>query len=1055
MRVNLSKMPDPKTLSAVTYDGLRGGLNLKDEPSRVGATQSPDMMNMWYRDGVLKKRSGQRAVGTELGAADLGQSYFYDKLFNGFLVCVHGGQFWYFDPDSPQNVTAIESEALAASHDSGAKHGTFFPFGEHLYYKAEGCYLRIAYEDGALVAEDLLWAGKYGTFNVNQGAVYTPIIAINRNPDGTGGTLYQPENRINPRKEIWFDIDDESHDYRLPVSGATVHGISFGDASFQDSEGFTSITILPPESSEEESNPLYPDLDDAGTISSSASDLPITSPLEIKVEEDNGATTLKFSTPLYTSSPAWSLTNQSYTSKVAAGDLGKNVVYSTQDVILPSIDTLTKYETVYSAADSSIPLTLSKSALDEAKKQNPYYSSYDAIMVLDNGQWCNFFFFKRKKLTEDPSIEDYIETYDSNTTEVVLKNYVMVTLRRPEWTWTVSDFRGKTDSGWHYLKNLTYADFTWDDPEIAFLPTVPSWLKIHYSFSIADYASVAMTEKYGTDPYPELLWISENEEYWVFHYTTSANTVPFRITSYDAEKGYFQAEGLTQVTVYKDYLTSGPVTKVMNDPGPYGYFVKNILWAGESLLYSDHIAGEAVIAASDTGGVVPEAYRKYAEIATFKAGSGATGNYFITSTSDGVVVYVEMTDSSKLEKYNQDTTEFSVSGYYRYEYTYLAEGTDISLVTPAATSNRLKVVYALANDEAMAAVCDCKVATSFGGSDAVCVVMGNCAAQPNAIFWSGNGSAGVDATYFPIDQYNLCGTYQDPVTAFGKQQNNLIVFQEHHISKASYGISTIGERKYIDLTLATINTERGCDMPWTVALCGNNLAWMHSKYGVLYLKSATSAYENMVVVISENVNGNAQRPGLLGSLKEATAETCLAIDDGERYLAFVGSDLYVWDYTIYAVSDGVNLLSWTRHQSFDVTAATEADTGTIWMLNSPGRVSVLDDSIDTDFGVLFPIQYATPFESFGGYYRLRNVEKIVMGIRSRNGGALMVNYQGEEDYGRQKIELDGSDLITPVVLKPRALRTRHFQVVLSSNGTDGGVELSSIVLYYSASGTTK
>lgn len=1022
MRVNLSSMPDPKSQSAITYDGMRGGLNLKDDPSRVGSTQSPDMLNMWYRDGVLKKRSGQRAI-TSGGSDGLGgKVWFYDKLFNGFVVYVSAGEFYYYDPAAPEEQKSIQTDGSYAAKDRG--HGTFFPFGEHLYYKADGCYCRISYADGALTAEDICWRDGNGEYHNNDEIVYTPIIAMNRNPDGTGGSLYQPENRINPKKEIWFDINDEAHDYRLPVSGAKVYGISVGeDGHLENSSGITS-----------------------GTVSVDGGAVPVS------VVEADGATTLHFGIPLYVNAPNWSRTNDSYTAKVAAGDLGKNVLYSTQNVTLPSIETLTKYDTVFPASKDAIPLHLSKSALDEAKKQNPYYSSYDAIMVLDNGQWCNFFFFKRKKLTVDPAIEDHIETYDSTTTEVVLKNYVVVTLRRPENTWTVGDFRGKTDSGWHFLKNCTYADFVWDDPELAMLPTAPSWLIPHYSMSLADYVSVLITERYGTNPYPELLWISENDEYWVFHYTTSANTVPFRITSYDKQKGYFQAEGLTQVTINKDYLTAKPSVKVMNEPGPYGYLVENIIWAGENLLHGDLIAGKPVIAA--TGGEVPDAYKKYAEIAQFKAGGG-TGDYFITTTDEGIAVYVEKTDSSKLESYNPDTTEFAVSGYYRFAYTYLADRPELTLDTVASKSNKLKVTYGLANEEAMAAIVDSKIATSYGGSDAVCVVVGNCAAQPNAIFWSGNGSAGVDATYFPMDQYNLCGTYQDPVTAFGKQQNNLIVFQEHHISKASYGISTIGARKYIDLTLATINTERGCDMPWTVCLCGNNLVWMHSKYGVLYLKSATSAYENMVVVISENVNGNSQRLGLLASMKTADAKICVAMEDGQRYYAFVGNDLYVWDYTIYSVSDGINLLSWTKHQGFDVTAATEADTGTIWMIGSTGRISVFDDGLDTDFGELIPIRYTTPMETFGGYYRLRNVNKILLGIRSRGDGAVMASYNGEEDYGRQKVELDGSNLITPVVLRPRALRTHHFQMTISSNGTDGGLELSSIVLLHSAAGTTK
>ena len=58
MRVKLSRMPDPKSLSSISLGNLYGGLNLRDDPVNVAKSQSPDMLNLWYEDGVLKKRPG-------------------------------------------------------------------------------------------------------------------------------------------------------------------------------------------------------------------------------------------------------------------------------------------------------------------------------------------------------------------------------------------------------------------------------------------------------------------------------------------------------------------------------------------------------------------------------------------------------------------------------------------------------------------------------------------------------------------------------------------------------------------------------------------------------------------------------------------------------------------------------------------------------------------------------------------------------------------------------------------------------------------------------------
>ena len=62
MQVKLKKMPTPKKQGVITLQNLHGGLNLHEDPTHVASNQSPDMLNMWYRDGMLKRRAGQAKV---------------------------------------------------------------------------------------------------------------------------------------------------------------------------------------------------------------------------------------------------------------------------------------------------------------------------------------------------------------------------------------------------------------------------------------------------------------------------------------------------------------------------------------------------------------------------------------------------------------------------------------------------------------------------------------------------------------------------------------------------------------------------------------------------------------------------------------------------------------------------------------------------------------------------------------------------------------------------------------------------------------------------------
>jgi hypothetical protein len=268
------------------------------------------------------------------------------------------------------------------------------------------------------------------------------------------------------------------------------------------------------------------------------------------------------------------------------------------------------------------------------------------------------------------------------------------------------------------------------------------------------------------------------------------------------------------------------------------------------------------------------------------------------------------------------------------------------------------------------------------------------------------------------------------------------------VSRASYSISTISERKYIDLTLSTIHSEKGCDLPWTMAVCGNNLVWLNSSYGALYLSDTSAAYENNVLGISKNVDGSDGRPGLLRSLK--SAENTAVCTDGSRYYAFLGEELYIWDYSLGTVSEGIYSLSWTRHRGFDLRAVQFAG-GVIWGLNKQGRLSRFSDSLDTDFGEKIACYYTTPTQTFGGYYRKRDVTEVILAVGSETED-LRADFGGEgRTYGMEMHpEYSGSNP-KPVVIKPRGIHVGHFWVRVSGER----IYLHEVTICYASGGRRK
>ena len=1030
MRVKLSSLPTPKSGRTVTLSNFWGGLNLLREPEELSKNQSPDMENMWYRDGVLRRRDGVKAVfPASASNRDPGQVHFYDRLFHGYVVYADGRKIRYFDPANPGTLRTVEGDLLP---ENGG-HGTFFPFDERLYYKARDVYLRLALTEGEITAERLLWK-ENGDYQISD-SVYTPILAMNRNPDGSGGDLYQPENRINPKKEVWFDIDSTSHDYILPDSGCRVLSIRLGedavDASDSLSRSFSlggrTVTVL----------------DETG--------------------ENN--TKLRFDVPLYVDEENW--TTQDHTSVPSTGDnYLPNVVYSTFDIPVGE-DTEFRNPTVLKARDGAVPSQYTMTFLAQALDRCPYEDK-NRYFVTENEDYMNLFV-----LGDGFALDNY----DSATTEMWMRDYYRVTYRKSKDLWSAADFSGRSNlTGWHYARNVVLShlgsNLTWEGTTVIANHISTGGICTHSFKSLAELALTQGLVSLGAIPDAEtaytkrLYWISRNEDYVVFHYLINDGT--FRVTRYDGENGFFHGKGCYLVTIPRlgfgpTGSLSGWVSLATGQNG--GFFVKNIVYARDPIVWNGYVPGEAIVTAG--GEEAPEEYRRYAEIALYRARrdcpeADITGDYAVAAFGEYVTVYVDTgLGEDGVTWYDCKTGEFKAAGFIaqRYVKREVYEDITLDLTTPAVLSNKLKVVYTKDNPEALQAIADCRFASDFGGADAVCAVVAGSCMQPNAIFWSGNGSYGVDPTYFPMDQYNLCGAYQDPVTGFGRQQGFLAVFQGEHVSKAVYGLTELSGRKTINLTVTTVNAQRGCDLPWTIRLCGNNLVWLHSKYGAMYLRDATAAGENTVAVISEHVNGSAARPGLLHDLAGTDEFRACAGTDGRRYCAFAGEKLYVWDYSLTAVSDGTSAMSWTRHGDFHaVQSVMESGGGRVWMLDGDGKVTAFDETLATDLGAEIPCHYRTPTLTLGGGDRLWRVREVICALRN-DGKPVTVTYGGQ---GRQMLRTgyepripdtpESGEFRYPLVLRPRGLRVKDFYLELTG---EGNLEICEITVTYEEDGRAK
>ena len=430
------------------------------------------------------------------------------------------------------------------------------------------------------------------------------------------------------------------------------------------------------------------------------------------------------------------------------------------------------------------------------------------------------------------------------------------------------------------------------------------------------------------------------------------------------------------------------------------------------------------------------------------------------NAASGVKEYhLPVTDIDAVVKVVVDGKTLSPDSDYQVD---LAKGTVAFTaappVTEPATNNTVVIVYEKANPDARNAVLDCPYAIVSGGDTNLCILLGGCPAQPNAVFWNSNDSLAMNCAYFPITYYNLVGDTEDPVTGFGKQYSTTLVLKQHSIGKLTYGVEKVDDRDSISFSYADVNARVGCDLPWTIQLVENNLVWANSYQGVHMLRSASAAFENNVECISAKING--ELTGLLPDLRSALVAT--SFDDGDRYWLCTGNAVYIWDYALSTFSEP----SWFYFTNIPAVSLFRDNEHRLYHLDSAGRVTRFE-RVFSDYDSGIDKFYRFPTQYFGSYERLKDVLAVLFSVRSDTDTDIKIQYT--TDYERRddltpirtyswRLSprnlahrcLDSARFAHVAKRKPGCRHVRHFTVSLenSSPGEDLSVVTAQILYRY-------
>ena len=404
--------------------------------------------------------------------------------------------------------------------------------------------------------------------------------------------------------------------------------------------------------------------------------------------------------------------------------------------------------------------------------------------------------------------------------------------------------------------------------------------------------------------------------------------------------------------------------------------------------------------------------------------------------------------------------------------TNLTTGTIVLQAGQSAGTN-VTILFHTDNQDALDSILYSSSAIVFGGAQDLCVVLGNTPAQPNAYFWSGNDGTVMNPTYFPMNQYNLAGDNDEPITCFGKQQNMLVIFQPNATGRAVFGTETIMGYVQVTMNYTRINDKIGCDLPFTLQLIENNLVWANTKFGVCRLKDSSAAYENNITVISRKIHNRYDDPsattpeftGLFSHFKLlGNPNRAKSADTGRQYLLLLGTWIYEWNYEISTYDNP----SWFIHTDISAAGFLSIENDVLYEVTPDGVIAeykpVFYDQVRYADGALQTESirkvYIFPPRNFGTYDRLKNIMSAIFTTRADTDQQTAVRYIC--DYAERR---DPTDLAVTAShnrfdrpyasvfrRKPGYHNIRHLQIRLFNNEVGKDLSIISAQIFYTLRG---
>jgi len=397
------------------------------------------------------------------------------------------------------------------------------------------------------------------------------------------------------------------------------------------------------------------------------------------------------------------------------------------------------------------------------------------------------------------------------------------------------------------------------------------------------------------------------------------------------------------------------------------------------------------------------------------------------------------------------------------------------LSSPTTGIDNVVIKAYFTNSTVLATIIGATVSTIYGGTnsginDGTRVILAN----GKVMFYSAVENSSYNAaTYFPYDNFQLIGTSEEDITAFGKAYNILVAFKAH----STHGITYDFNGTDVMFPTSTINDKIGCDMPYTVQLVDNKLVWWNTYAGCFILASTNILDERNVLPISYNINGTATRTG---ALQESLSDkqNAVSCDSNGRYWTCIGNKVYLWDYSIspYANSGdtlgNAKALSWFYFDNINANCFVMNNQDLYYGDKTTGKISKFVNALN-DFGSAINSVYRFPLRDFKAYEWLKTIKDLHISCRADTSTEISMAYITEKEpngriesndilvntfswlFSWATFSWDNSSYVKQFRRRPNCKNVDLFGIEFTNNSVDRDMSILSIVFPYTLSKKVK